>query len=112
MTGRGAVFFDLAFFAPMEGRPGAARLAARSGAPVIPVGLWGTEEVWPRSSKVPFVWNVLRPPRVQVRAGPPVALGGDDEVADTAMLLAGIERLLPPPRARPPTEAEIRRATP
>lgn len=101
-----------AFFGPMEGRPGAARLAARSGAPVIPVGLWGTEEVWPRSSKVPLVWNVLRPPRVQVRAGPPVALGGDDETADTSTLLAGIERLLPAPRARPPTDAEIRRATP
>lgn len=101
-----------AFFAPMEGRHGAARLAARSGAPVIPVGLWGTEEVWPRSSKVPLVWNLLRPPRVQVRAGPPVGLGGDDEAADTSTLLAAIERLLPSARGHPPTEAEIGRATP
>ena len=41
---RGAAFYD-----PMlKGRWGAARLAAMSRAPVIPVGLWGTEKVWPR----------------------------------------------------------------
>ncbi len=39
-----------AFFSPkLEGKTGAARLAAATGAPVIPVGMWGTEKVWPRS---------------------------------------------------------------
>ena len=100
--------------AELEGRPGAARLAARTGAPVIPVGLWGSEAVWPRSSKVPFVWNVLRPPEVQVRAGAPVALGGTDARADTATIMRAIEALLPAAagRGREPTADDVRQATP
>lgn len=105
---RGDAFFDR----ELVGRPGAARLAARTGAPVIPVGLWGTEGVWPRSSKVPLVWNVLHPPLVEVRVGPPVALGLDDAGADTAALLARIEGLLPARPEGEPTQAEIRRTTP
>ena len=104
-----------AFFEPeLVGRPGAARLAARTGVPVIPVGLWKTEVVWPRSSKVPLVWNVLRPPRVEVRAGAPVTLGLDDPAADTAAIMRAIQDLLPPEADTPrtPTEAEVRRATP
>ena len=103
------------FFEPdLKGRPGAARLAARTGAPVVPVGLWGTEAVWPRSSKLPLVWNVVNPPRVEVRAGPPVALGHDDTEADTAVVMEAIQGLLPPDlrRRRTPTDDEVRRATP
>ena len=44
---RGPAFFD----PELKGRWGAARLAAATHAPVIPVGLWGTEKVWPRSSR-------------------------------------------------------------
>ena len=48
-----------AFFEPeLKGRWGAAKLAALTKAPVVPVGLWGTEHVWPRSSRVPNVLNV------------------------------------------------------
>ncbi|MGH2726810.1 MAG: HAD-IB family hydrolase, partial [Actinomycetota bacterium] len=37
-----------AFFEPcLRGRVGVARLALASGAPVIPVALWGTEDIWP-----------------------------------------------------------------
>ena len=46
---RGEAFFDPV----LHGKTGAARLAAETGAPVVPIGLWGTEQVWPRSSKVP-----------------------------------------------------------
>ena len=43
-----------AFFEPeLKGRWGAARLAAMTKAPVIPIGLWGTEKVWPRSERMP-----------------------------------------------------------
>ena len=66
---RGRAFFD----PELKGRWGAARLAALSGAPVIPMGLWGTEKVWPRRAKVPAVWNVTDPPPVSVRVGPPGA---------------------------------------
>ena len=46
---RGPAFFD----PELKGRHGAVRLAVMAGVPVVPVGLWGTERVWPRSSKVP-----------------------------------------------------------
>jgi putative phosphoserine phosphatase / 1-acylglycerol-3-phosphate O-acyltransferase len=84
-----------AFFDPvLHGHTGAARLAAETGAPVIPIGLWGTERVWPRSSKVP-VMTTLHPPLVTVTVGPPVALGLDDAVADTSTLMEAIVDLLP-----------------
>ena len=51
---RGPAFFD----PELKGRWGAARLAQMTGAPVIPVGMWGTEKVWPRSSRLPNVFNV------------------------------------------------------
>ena len=55
---RGPAFFDPV----LKGRWGAARLRQMTGAPVIPIGLWGTEKVWPRSSRLPNVLNVTNPP--------------------------------------------------
>jgi putative phosphoserine phosphatase/1-acylglycerol-3-phosphate O-acyltransferase len=105
-----------AFFEPkLQGRWGAARLAAMSGAPVIPVGLWGTEEVWPRSSRVPAVWNLLRPPRVRIRVGEPVAgLRGRSPDADTKRIMAAIVDLLPAEarRRHEPTPEELARTYP
>ena len=107
---RGEAFFDPV----LKGRYGAARLAAMTGAPVIPVGLWGTEKVWPRRERVPRVWNVLRPPHITVRVGAPVELTRDDEDADTERIMATLVGLLPPEarEKRTPTEEEIRLATP
>src|SRR5207244_8627099 len=48
---RGRDFFD----PELKGKWGAARLAAMTRAPVVPIGLWGTEKVWPRSARVPNV---------------------------------------------------------
>jgi len=70
---RGRAFFDPV----LKGRWGAARLAVMSGAPVIPIGIWGTEKVWPRNSQLPMVWNVANPPRVSITVGPEVALRRD-----------------------------------
>ena len=93
---RGPAFFDPV----LHGRWGAARLAQATGAPVIPVGMWGTEKVWPRSAKVPNVTNVLRPPKVRIRVGLPVALGGEDLDADTRAIMDAIVELLPPEAQR------------
>jgi putative phosphoserine phosphatase/1-acylglycerol-3-phosphate O-acyltransferase len=107
-----------AFYSPeLQGKTGAARLAAATGAPVIPVGVWGTENVWPRSSRVPNVTNVLHPPTVRVRVGPPVTgLSGvpDDAEADTARIMKAIVALLPPEarEEHKPTMDEVRRASP
>lgn len=104
-----------AFFEPeLKGRWGTARLAAASGAPVYPMGLWGTERVWPRSSRVPHVWNVTNPPLVRVRIGDPVELTGEDPDTDTRRIMAAIVDLLPPEARirREPTPEELARTFP
>ena len=84
-----------AFFRRPVGRWGAARLAQLSGAPVIPIGLWGTENVWPRSSRLPNVLNIASPPTVRIRVGAPVELKGRSVEADTRRIMAAIVALLP-----------------
>lgn len=88
---RGPAFFET----ELKGRTGAARLAAATGVPVVPIGVWGTEKVWPRSSRFPDVTNVFHPPKVRVRVGHPVELGGDDMVGDTEALMDAISSCLP-----------------
>ncbi|MFZ9705853.1 MAG: HAD-IB family hydrolase [Ilumatobacteraceae bacterium] len=122
---RGRAFFDPV----LKGRWGAARLAVMSGAPVIPLGLWGTEKVWPRNSQVPMVWNVANPPRVTITVGHEVALRRDgvtpgepaavelaNQLADenTVRIMSAISNLLPPEARehREPTEAELRATLP
>jgi len=79
----------------LAGRPTAACLAAETGSPVIPVGLWGTEAVWPCSSKVPLVWNLARPPRVEVRVGPQICVGRNDPTEETVTIMSAVQDLLP-----------------
>jgi 1-acyl-sn-glycerol-3-phosphate acyltransferase len=43
-----------------RGHTGAARLALRTGAPIIPVGLIGTDEVQPIDSKLPRLFKTVR----------------------------------------------------
>jgi putative phosphoserine phosphatase / 1-acylglycerol-3-phosphate O-acyltransferase len=103
-----------AFFEPeLRGRWGAARLAALTNAPVIPMGLWGTDQVWPRSARLPRI-DPRHRPLVTVRVGPPVTLTHDDADTDTKRIMAAITDLLPPEarRRRTPTEAELRRTYP
>jgi putative phosphoserine phosphatase/1-acylglycerol-3-phosphate O-acyltransferase len=107
---RGPAFFD----PELKGRWGAARLAALTKAPVIPVGLWGTDQVWPRNSRVPNVLNVLDPPLVSVRVGEPVPLKYKSLAKDTERIMTAIARLLPPEaRVRhDPTPEELARTYP
>ena len=103
------------FFEPkLEGRTGAARLAAMTRVPVIPMGIWGTEQVWPRSARLPNVTNVTHPPHIRVRVGPPVELAYEDARADTERILDAIVALLPAEAhiKREPTAEELRLATP
>jgi putative phosphoserine phosphatase/1-acylglycerol-3-phosphate O-acyltransferase len=103
------------FFNPeLKGRWGAMRLAHESRAPVIPIGLWGTEHVWPRSSRLPNVLNIFDPPLVTVRVGKPVQLDYDDLDADTARMMSAISALLPPEAHewREPTAEELARTLP
>lgn len=107
---RGEAFFDI----ELRGRHGIARLAAMSRAPVIPIGVWGTEHVWPRSAKLPNMLNVTSPPLVTVRIGPPVTLHYVDADTDTRAVMRAIADLLPPESriARHPTPEELARTYP
>jgi putative phosphoserine phosphatase/1-acylglycerol-3-phosphate O-acyltransferase len=104
-----------AFYEPqLEGRWGAAKLAKMTKAPVIPIGLWGTERVWPRNARFPDVTNLTDPPTVRVRVGTPVDMKYRSLDADTKRMMAAISDLLPAAarRDREPTAEEIARALP
>ena len=58
-------------FSPMEPKSGVARLAALTGAPVVPVGIWGAHLLFARGTIGPF----RRGARVVLRTGPPLHLG-------------------------------------
>ena len=107
---RGYDFFD----PELHGKTGTARLAASTGATVVPVGLWGTEKVWPRSARVPDFTLVRHPPTVTVRVGKPVPLSLTDAKADSAAIMTAISALLPPEgRVRhEPTAEELARSKP
>lgn len=71
--------------------PGSALLALRSGVPVVPAAIWGSERIGP--------WSWLRPARVTLRFGPPRTLnrrpgpGGSAAVID--QLMSEIAAMLP-----------------
>ncbi len=77
---------------PMQAKTGVARLALSTGAPVIPVGHWGAQDV--------LAYGSFRPhliPRRTVRmvAGPPVDLSEfDGKPLDTATLRAATDKIM------------------
>ncbi len=107
---RGPAFFDR----ELRGRTGAARLAKATGAPVVPIGIWGTERVWPRSSRVPNMTNLTHPPKVRVRVGRPLDVNGTDAAEETTRLMSAITALLPKEarKKHEPTADELKRSYP
>ena len=104
-----------AFFEPeLRGRWGAARLAAMTKAPVIPIGLWGTEKVWPRNARLPDLLAIANPPTVRIRVGREVALKYRSADADTKRIMSAITDLLPAEARQPhdPTPEELAKALP
>lgn len=106
---RGPGFFDPV----LKGRWGAARIAAATGAPVIPIGLWGTEQVWPRNARLPKL-SLTDRPLVTATVGAPVKLAGRSPDADTKKIMKAITALLPPEarKRRTPTPEELARTYP
>ncbi len=88
---RGEAFFD----PELKGRYGAVRLALETGAPVVPMGVWGTEAAWPRNRSLPYVLNLADPPKVTVTIGEPYLPSTDDLDEATAELMQRIVALLP-----------------
>jgi len=82
-----------------EARDGVASLALRTGAPIVPVGIAGSDRVWPRGQKIPHPGG-----RVTVRVGspfrvadelPPEVEKGDAKGRATDLIMRRIAALLP-----------------
>ena len=82
-------------------------------APVIPVGLWGTDEVWPRNAKLPL-FNIGDLPQVTATVGEPVDLKYRSVERDTERIMEALSALLPERARRPyePTDEELARTFP
>jgi len=88
------------------GKPGAALIAMRSGAPLVPAGISGTQHIFPGRSRWP------RPTRVVIRFGAPFRLDHvpagrldrDALAAGTERIMSAIEELLPPDQRRASVE--------
>jgi 1-acyl-sn-glycerol-3-phosphate acyltransferase len=116
---------------PERGKTGVARMAALSGAPVIPVAQWDTHRVLPYAAPKGLAGSLLRTirqrPVVHVRFGAPIDLSGLTGTAGaqamraTDRIVEGIAQTLAPLRAdepetphhidrtRPPDRSRVRR---
>ncbi|GGL12170.1 lysophospholipid acyltransferase family protein [Mangrovihabitans endophyticus] len=116
---------------PERGKTGVARMAAMTGAPVLPVAHWGTHTVMPYAfprDLARAVWHAMRTrPAVHVHFGEPVDLHGLTGTPGvqareaTRRIMDALDRALAPlrrdeprtPRHRDPTRpADTRRARP
>ncbi|HVM12110.1 MAG TPA: lysophospholipid acyltransferase family protein, partial [Actinomycetota bacterium] len=68
-----------------RGRTGVARIALRSRAPIVPVGIWGTQERWPRSG--PRLGPPVRPGLAVVAAPAITPVGDPTSAADQRALI-------------------------
>ncbi|HTG48155.1 MAG TPA: lysophospholipid acyltransferase family protein [Actinomycetota bacterium] len=72
-------------------RSGIARIALPTGAPVVPVGIWGTNRRWPRSG---LTWSRPLRPRLAIVYGAPVLPVGGEGGDDLDAFVARIRDLL------------------
>jgi 1-acyl-sn-glycerol-3-phosphate acyltransferase len=80
----GTISLDLE---PMAGKTGTARLAAATGVPVTPVGLWGAQRILFKGRKPRWRWGVAE----SVVVGDPVRVSPDEDVrAATDRIMAAI----------------------
>ena len=79
-TGALAGIFPEAFVNPgtelQPGKTGVARIALATGAPVVPVGIWGTQDRWPHEG---LHWGRPWRPGLAVTFGEPIEPEGDPE---------------------------------
>jgi 1-acyl-sn-glycerol-3-phosphate acyltransferase len=104
--------------APMPSKTGAPRIALRSGVPVIPCGVWGTANVWPKD----FRPNWKFKQELALRLGEPMTFSGDPdnpqdwkrtggEITDCiAELVAGLKPLIEDRRRPKRPDRRVRRA--
>ncbi len=98
----GAVSPDLE---PMPGKTGIARLAVLGGVPVTPVGVWGTQRLWPKGRK-----RRLRPGvGISIAVGEPVHIDANEDVFDaTDRIMGGVAGAVAQARRNYPWEPKRR----
>ena len=70
-----------------RGRSGVGRVALRTGAPVIPVGIWGTHDRWPKTGlRLGRPWR----PTVAVAYGEPIEPQGDPDSLENVQLFTDL----------------------
>ena len=91
---------------PMRARLGAARLALSTGAPLIPLACWGSQQLWPVGGMLP---RLLPRRRLIIRVGEPIPAQRRPEETEhqaavrlTEELMSAITALLATTRAQPP----------
>lgn len=78
-------------FTPSSVKSGAARLAMTAGVPLLPVAVWGGQQLWAKGRPTPWRRGV----RIRVVVGDPVSVAADDRPRQVTMRLAsGIGSLL------------------
>lgn len=65
---------------------GVASLARETGAPVVPVAVWGTQRIWTSGSRP----DLTRGRRVDVRLGRPVTVGPGEDLTGWTQRLGGV----------------------
>ena len=68
-----------------KGKTGVARLALATGAPIVPVGMIGTDECQPTDAKLPRLFR-----KVTIRFGPPLSVGHYQDRSDDRLVLRQI----------------------
>ncbi len=72
---------------PMAAKTGVARLAARTGVPVTPVGVWGTHRLSTKGRPAHFAVGVA----VTIAVGDPIPVGPDDDAFEaTDRIMAAV----------------------
>ena len=71
-------------------KTGAVRIAAETGAPLIPMVLWGTQRIMTKDHRR----DLSRGTAIMIRIGAPLTIAGHDPVADTALLRTTLQGLL------------------
>jgi 1-acyl-sn-glycerol-3-phosphate acyltransferase len=96
---------------PMAPKSGAARLALKTGAPLIPCALWGTANVWPKGYKKRW-----RPGQtILARIGPPIVMANDGDSPEAwrslgARLITEIAQLLSQIKPAVPDRRRVKRS--
>jgi 1-acyl-sn-glycerol-3-phosphate acyltransferase len=62
----------------MPGKSGIARLAATTGVPVTPMGVWGSQRVHAKGRKPRVPWGIA----LSIVVGPPITVAIDEDVFD------------------------------